>query len=160
MLTELTLNRVYGYQRVSSIQQTEGNSLEAQGKQIQAYAASKGWDVPDTNIFTEAGISGSIDFKERPEGARLLQTVKSGDTITVHSGGSASLVARARSPMTLAASRRGVRYCAAMLASSVTRGSQEQLREAIRRLPAKTGTEMAPNRSGESKPSSDGSRVA
>jgi len=81
MLTELTVNQVYGYQRVSSIQQTEGNSLEAQGKQIQAYAASRGWDVPDENIVVEAGISGSIDFKDRPEGSRLLQTVQSGDTI-------------------------------------------------------------------------------
>jgi DNA invertase Pin-like site-specific DNA recombinase len=75
------VGRVYGYQRVSSIQQVEGNSLEAQGKQIQAYAASKGWDVPDESIFVEAGVSGSIDFKDRPEGARLLQTLKSGDTI-------------------------------------------------------------------------------
>lgn len=75
------MGRVYGYQRVSSIQQVEGNSLETQGKQIQAYAASKGWGVPDENIFVEAGISGSIDFKDRPEGARLLQAVQSGDTI-------------------------------------------------------------------------------
>ncbi len=75
------MGQVYGYQRVSSIQQVEGNSLEAQGKQIQAYAASKGWDVPDECIFVEAGISGSVDFRDRPEGARLLQTVKSGDTI-------------------------------------------------------------------------------
>ena len=71
------MGQVYGYQRVSSIQQGEGNSLETQGKQIQAYAASKGWDVPDENIFVEVGISGSIDFKDRPEGARLLQTVQS-----------------------------------------------------------------------------------
>ena len=75
------MGQVYGYQRVSSIQQVEGNSLEAQGKQIQAYAASKGWDVPDECIFTEAGVSGGIDFRDRPEGARLLQTVKSGDAI-------------------------------------------------------------------------------
>jgi putative DNA-invertase from lambdoid prophage Rac len=75
------MGQVYGYQRVSSIQQVEGNSLETQGKQVKSYAASKGWDVPDENFFVEAGISGSIDFKDRPEGARLLQTVKSGDAI-------------------------------------------------------------------------------
>jgi putative DNA-invertase from lambdoid prophage Rac len=76
------LLQVYGYQRVSSIQQVEGgSSLEAQGKQIQAYAASRGWEVPDHNIFVEAGVSGGIDFKDRPEGARLLQTVQSGDTV-------------------------------------------------------------------------------
>ena len=75
------MGQVYGYQRVSSIQQVEGNSLETQGKQIQAYAASKGWTVPDECIFVEAGISGSVDFRDRPEGARLLQTVQSGDTI-------------------------------------------------------------------------------
>jgi putative DNA-invertase from lambdoid prophage Rac len=56
------VGQVDGYQRVSSTQQVEGNSQETQGKQIQAYTASKGWAVPDENIFVEAGISGGIDF--------------------------------------------------------------------------------------------------
>lgn len=75
------MKQVYGYLRVSSTQQIEGDSLETQAKQIQAYATSKGWDVPVENIFVEAGVSGSIDFTDRPEGSRLLSLVKSGDTI-------------------------------------------------------------------------------
>lgn len=72
---------IYGYSRVSSIMQVEGESLDTQRRQIQAYAQSKNWSVPDENIYIEAGVSGSIDFNERPEGARLLSMVRCGDTI-------------------------------------------------------------------------------
>lgn len=75
------MHQLYGYLRVSSSGQVEGDSLETQARQIQAYAASKGLTVPSENIFIEAGVSGGIDFTDRPEGARLLATVKSGDTI-------------------------------------------------------------------------------
>jgi putative DNA-invertase from lambdoid prophage Rac len=76
------MSLVYGYLRVSSIAQAvEGDSLETQAKQIQAYATSKGWGVPAENIYIEAGVSGSVDFVDRPEGARLLSSVKTGDTI-------------------------------------------------------------------------------
>jgi DNA invertase Pin-like site-specific DNA recombinase len=61
--------------------QVEGDSLDTQARQITAYAASKNWNVPAENIFVEAGVSGSIDFNERPEGKRLLSALKSGDTI-------------------------------------------------------------------------------
>ena len=75
------MNQVYGYLRVSSTMQVEGESLDTQGRQIQAYAISKGWTVPIDNIFVEAGVSGSIDFRERPQGAKMLGALKSGDTI-------------------------------------------------------------------------------
>lgn len=45
-----------------------------------------------------------------------------------------------------------------MLGSSVTLGNQEQLKEANSWPPAKTGTAMAPKRSGDSEPNSEGSR--
>jgi DNA invertase Pin-like site-specific DNA recombinase len=73
--------QVYGYLRVSSTMQVEGDSLETQERQIHAYAATKGWSVANENIFIEAGVSGSIDFSERPASARLLSVLKSGDTI-------------------------------------------------------------------------------
>ena len=75
------MSQIYGYLRVSSIMQVEGDSLDTQAKQITAYAASKNWNVPTENIYIEAGVSGSIDFNERPEGKRLISALKSGDTI-------------------------------------------------------------------------------
>jgi hypothetical protein len=63
-----SMSQIYGYLRVSSIMQVEGDSLDTQARQITAYAASKNWNVPTENIYVEAGVSGSIDFNERPEG--------------------------------------------------------------------------------------------
>lgn len=73
--------QIYGYLRVSSIMQVEGDSLDTQARQITAYATSKNWNVPAENIYVEAGVSGSIDFNERPEGKRLVSVLQSGDTI-------------------------------------------------------------------------------
>ena len=75
------MSTVYGYVRVSSIAQVDGESLDTQSKQIQSYAVSKGWTVNLGNIFVEAGVSGGTDFQERPEGQRLLSISKSGDTV-------------------------------------------------------------------------------
>lgn len=72
--------RVFGYVRVSTAEQaSSGMSLEAQQNQVRGYAMIKGWEISD--IFIEAGVSGSTPFAERPEGQRLLATVKSGDAI-------------------------------------------------------------------------------
>lgn len=73
---------VFGYVRVSTVTQArEGESLEAQRKQVISYAASKGLELSDSNVFVEAGVSGSIEFALRPEGKRLLDLVQAGDMI-------------------------------------------------------------------------------
>lgn len=73
---------VYGYVRVSTLTQArEGESLEAQSRQIQAYAVSKGLQLSEGDIFVEAGVSGGVEFQERPEGGRLYQVVQKGDLI-------------------------------------------------------------------------------
>lgn len=73
---------IYGYTRVSTTQQAiEGESLEAQRKQIQGYAASKGFDLCDENILIEAGVSGGMNFEERPAGRQLVETLTQGDTV-------------------------------------------------------------------------------
>ncbi len=73
---------VYGYARVSTLAQArEGESLEAQFRQIQAYAVSKGLDLAESDVFVEAGVSGGIEFQLRPEGGRLFQLVQKGDLI-------------------------------------------------------------------------------
>ena len=72
----------YGYIRVSTLSQArEGESLEAQRRQVVAYALSKGLELTQNNIFVEAGVSGGIDFQERPEGSKLLECVQGGDMI-------------------------------------------------------------------------------
>lgn len=73
---------VYGYVRVSThTQAREGESLEAQRRQIQSYAIAKGLELAAENIFVEAGVSGGIEFEKRPEGLKLSQVVQKGDLI-------------------------------------------------------------------------------
>lgn len=73
---------VYGYVRVSTIQQADhGDSLEAQIKQVTSYAASRGLVLPESGIFVERGVSGGSEFANRPEGSRLLSAISSGDVL-------------------------------------------------------------------------------
>lgn len=73
---------VYGYVRVSTVTQArEGESLEAQRRQVISYAAAKGYELPDECVFVEAGVSGSTEFQDRPEGSRLFEIVQSGDLV-------------------------------------------------------------------------------
>lgn len=75
---------VYGYTRVSTAHQAlEGDSLETQKKIIIGYAQSKGLDIDPSNIFVEAGISGSIEFRKRPVGSKLYETLQPGDMLIV-----------------------------------------------------------------------------
>ena len=74
-------HKVYGYVRVSTLMQVDGESLDTQSRQIQNYAGSKGWDIQHDSIFVEAGVSGSTDFQRRPQGQRLLDGLVRGDTI-------------------------------------------------------------------------------
>lgn len=73
---------VYGYARVSTVSQArDGESLEAQTRQMSAYAASRGLDLPPENVFVEAGVSGGVEFQCRPEGGRLYGLLQAGDLI-------------------------------------------------------------------------------
>ena len=73
---------IYGYVRVSTVTQVkEGESLDTQKLQIQSYAISKGLELDAANIFVEAGVSGGIEFANRPEGSKLTQLVTTGDII-------------------------------------------------------------------------------
>ena len=74
----------YGYTRVSTAEQANnGDSLETQQKIIIGYAHSKGEDVDSSNIFVEAGVSGSTEFKKRPEASKLFDLLQSGDMLIV-----------------------------------------------------------------------------
>jgi DNA invertase Pin-like site-specific DNA recombinase len=73
---------IFGYVRVSTVTQArEGESLEAQRRQVTSYAASKGLELPPENVFVEAGVSGSIEFQDRPEGIKLFNQMVSGDMV-------------------------------------------------------------------------------
>jgi len=73
---------IFGYVRVSTITQArEGESLEAQRRQVISYAASKGLELAVENVYVEAGVSGGTEFQDRPEGAKLINLVQSGDMV-------------------------------------------------------------------------------
>lgn len=72
---------VYGYTRVSTDEQVKGSSLSEQAKKIEAIAALR--DSKVKAIFTDGGVSGSVDFSERPEGSKLISILKKGDVLVV-----------------------------------------------------------------------------
>ena len=73
---------VYGYVRVSTLTQAkEGESLEAQRRQVVSYADSKGLALSLENVFVEAGVSGGSEFQSRPEGGRLFEALVEGDMV-------------------------------------------------------------------------------
>src|SRR5215217_5829864 len=70
----------YGYLRVSTLRQAdEGESLVAQRRTVEGYALMHGLALD--KVFVERGVSGSKPIHERPEGAKLLGIVKSGDVV-------------------------------------------------------------------------------
>ncbi len=72
----------YGYVRVSTLQQAnEGDSLETQLRQISSYSELKGYRIPSEHIITEKGVSGSLEFEKRPEGAKLFAILQRGDVL-------------------------------------------------------------------------------
>lgn len=72
----------FGYVRVSTLQQAnEGDSLETQLRQIKSYAELKGYSIPCENLITEKGVSGSLEFEKRPEGAKLFSSLQRGDVL-------------------------------------------------------------------------------
>ena len=73
---------VYGYVRVSTDRQAEeGESLGVQQRTIEGYCLMHGMTL-DHMFVEQGGVSAySKPVNERPEGARLLATVKSGDVV-------------------------------------------------------------------------------
>lgn len=72
--------KVFGYVSVSTIEQASNSeSLETQKAKITGYAMMQGWTVSE--IFVEAGVSGSVPLAERPQGERLLGAASKGDMI-------------------------------------------------------------------------------
>ena len=74
--------KIFSYARVSTAEQaSDGDSLATQQQQAAGFAMMKGWTIDAA--FIEMGVSGSVPLAERPEGARLLASVRKGDAIIV-----------------------------------------------------------------------------
>lgn len=70
---------VYGYVRVSTGRQVDGESLTVQTRQIEGYALQHGFTLEA--VLTEEGVSGSVPLRERPVGGPLLDLLGSGDVL-------------------------------------------------------------------------------
>ena len=71
---------IYGYVRVSTAMQADnGESLDAQRRQVEGYAMQQGWDLD--HVFVERGVSGGKALADRPEGAKLLKRLRKGDAV-------------------------------------------------------------------------------
>jgi len=73
--------RASGYIRVSSTDQVEGTSLDSQKAAIQAYCAMEAIELVAT--YQDAGSSGSIPLKDRPEGSKLVTALANGEADSV-----------------------------------------------------------------------------
>lgn len=72
---------VYGYVRVSSVDQAEGSSLDDQARVIRGAAMMKGLDL--TRVFEEPGVSGSLPLDARTAGRELVALLQRGDWLIV-----------------------------------------------------------------------------
>jgi putative DNA-invertase from lambdoid prophage Rac len=73
---------VYAYTRVSTLTQAQdGDSLEAQVRQVLAYASSRALELIENDVFVERGVSGGQEFGSRPAGSKLLASLQSGDIV-------------------------------------------------------------------------------
>ena len=74
------VQRAFGYARVSTDMQADsGISLDEQRRKIEARCSENGWNLEW--IYVDAGVSGSTPLGHRPEGAKLLATVRPGDVV-------------------------------------------------------------------------------
>lgn len=76
--------RVAGYVRVSTRQQVEGDSIEAQEEAIREWASSHGHQV--VGVYADNGKSGTLDDVDRPGLLDALNEVEQGnaDALVVH----------------------------------------------------------------------------
>jgi len=72
---------IYGYTRVSTVEQVEGQSLCEQERKIRGVAMMMGDQEPV--LFSDPGVSGTVPLSERPAGSQLFAQAKAGDTIVV-----------------------------------------------------------------------------
>lgn len=72
-----------GYARVSTMEQAAGDktSLQEQERVIRGMAMARGVTQFELTIYVDKGVSGSMSLSRRPEGQKLFDDAKRGDTI-------------------------------------------------------------------------------
>lgn len=70
---------VLAYTRVSTSQQAEGESLDAQERKLRGWAMMQDREL--THVYVDEGVSGSVSVKDRPAGKALLAAAAKGDVI-------------------------------------------------------------------------------
>lgn len=70
---------IFGYVRVSTIEQVEGGSLLSQERQVRAAAEFRGESMVE--VFEDGGVSGCTSLFARPGSKKMIDTVMPGDTI-------------------------------------------------------------------------------
>jgi DNA invertase Pin-like site-specific DNA recombinase len=81
-MPKLNHSRAFGYLRVSTDSQADsGLGLEAQRAAVEASATRLG--LPLVDVLTDAGLSGSLDMKDRPGLFAAVQSLKRGDVLIV-----------------------------------------------------------------------------
>lgn len=69
----------YGYVRCSTVEQQD--SLKVQEDRIKKYCELK--ELPAPEIYIDSGVSGSKEFKGRPEAKKIWEKIKAGDYLIV-----------------------------------------------------------------------------
>ena len=72
---------VYGYARVSTVEQAAGTSLDEQARRIRGVAMAAGLEEP--TIIVDAGVSGSVPLDLRPSAGPMYEALARGDTLIV-----------------------------------------------------------------------------
>lgn len=70
---------IYGYARVSTVEQGEGTSIEEQTRKIEGASMMMG--VKLAQMFVDVGVSGGLPLSERPEGGELYGQLVGGDVL-------------------------------------------------------------------------------
>jgi DNA invertase Pin-like site-specific DNA recombinase len=69
----------YLYKRVSTLEQMNNTSLDDQERMCAGAAMMRGQTVDE--VFSDAGISGSVELAQRPSGRELASRLTAGDTV-------------------------------------------------------------------------------
>ena len=83
MTTETTVRRVATYERVSSEDQRERETIKTQTEQL-ARSLARQSDIELVERFVDDGVSGTIPIAERPAGGRLMRAAAGGRIDEVH----------------------------------------------------------------------------
>ena len=75
---------IFGYSRVSTVEQGVGTSIEDQRSTIEGVALAK-YKVrrPGISFFEDVGVSGSVHLTDRPQGGYMLDLLTRGDVVIV-----------------------------------------------------------------------------